>query len=35
MAKAVLWAISDTKMRKRGERLGLDTPLVHAVNDAH
>ena len=34
MAKAAYWAISDTEMRKRGERLGLDTPVVHAVNDA-
>ena len=33
MAKAAYWAISDTEMRKRGERTGLDTPVVHAVND--
>jgi hypothetical protein len=35
MAKAAYWAISDTEMRKRGEQTGLDTPVVHAVNDAH
>ena len=35
MAKAVLWAISDTEMRKCGEQTGLDTPVVHTVNDAH
>ena len=34
MAKAAYWVISDTEMRKRGERMGLDTPVVHAVNDA-
>jgi hypothetical protein len=35
MAKAVCWAISDAKARKRGERSGLDTPVVHAVNDGY
>ncbi len=32
MAKAGYWAISDTEARKRGERTGLDTRVVHAVN---
>ena len=35
MAKAVDWACPDAQARKRGERTGLDTPVVHAVNDAH
>ena len=35
MAKAACWAPPDTKVRKRGERTGLDTLVVHAVNDAH
>ncbi len=26
---------SDAETRKRGERTGLDTPVVHAVNDAY
>jgi hypothetical protein len=34
MAKAACWVFSDTEMRKRGEQTGLDTPVVHAVNDA-
>ena len=33
MAKAVSWAESDTHPRKRGEQTGLDTLVVHAVND--
>ena len=33
MAKAALWADPDAETRKRGERTGLDTPVVHAVND--
>ena len=33
MAKAACWACSDAKARKRGEQTGLDTPVVHAVND--
>ena len=32
MAKAGLWANTDTEERKRGERTGLDTLVVHAVN---
>jgi hypothetical protein len=35
MAKAAYWAISDAEERKRGERSGLDTPVVHAVNDVY
>ena len=35
MAKAGLWAITDAEERKRGERTGLDTLVVHAVNDAN
>jgi len=33
MAKAASWAISDAEARKRGEQTGLDTLVVHAVND--
>ena len=33
MAKAAIWAITDAEMRKRGEQTGLDTLVVHAVND--
>ena len=35
MAKAASWPAPDTKTRKRGERTGLDTPVVHAVNDGY
>jgi hypothetical protein len=35
VAKATLWATSDAEVRKRGERTGLDTPVVHAVNDGY
>jgi hypothetical protein len=35
MAKAASWVQSDAEARKRGERTGLDTPVVHAVNDGH
>ena len=35
MAKAAYWAITDAEMRKLGERTGLDTPVVLAVNDGH
>ncbi len=34
-AKAAYWAITDAEARKRGERTGLDTLVVHAVNDDH
>ena len=33
MAKAASWASSDAELRKRGEQTGLDTLVVHAVND--
>jgi hypothetical protein len=32
VAKAALWAGTDAEERKRGERTGLDTLVVHAVN---
>ena len=35
MAKAGLWAVTDAEERKRGERTGLDTLVVHAVNVGH
>ncbi len=35
MAKAAYWPYPDTEKRKRGERTGLDTLVVHAVNDDH
>ena len=35
MAKAGLWASPDAEARKRGEQTGLDTPVVHAVNDEY
>ncbi len=35
MAKAALWFDTDTKARKRGEQTGLDTLVVHAVNDEY
>ena len=34
MAKAASWLDTDTEVRKRGEQTGLDTLVVHAVNDA-
>ena len=33
VAKATLWSVTDAEERKRGERTGLDTLVVHAVND--
>ncbi len=33
MAKATLWSGPDAEVRKPGERTGLDTPVVLAVND--
>ena len=33
MAKAANWPITDAEARKRGEQTGLDTLVVHAVND--
>ena len=33
MAKAAHWLDTDAEVRKRGEQTGLDTLVVHAVND--
>ncbi len=33
MAKAAHWLDADAEARKRGEQTGLDTLVVHAVND--
>ena len=33
MAKALAWTVIDAEVRKRGEQTGLDTLVVHAVND--
>ena len=33
MAKATSWLVTDTEARKRGDQTGLDTLVVHAVND--
>ena len=33
MAKAASWSITDVEIRKRGEQTGLDTLVVHALND--
>ena len=35
MAKAASLAFPDAETRKRGEQTGLDTLVVHAVNDDH
>ena len=35
MAKATFWHNIDAEGRKRGERTGLDTLVVHAVNDEY
>ena len=35
MAKAVPWDTTDAHARKRGEQTGLDTLVVHAVNDEY
>ncbi len=35
MAKAASWIDPDTETRKRGEQTGLDTLVVHAVNDEY
>ncbi len=32
MAKAACWTVTDAQSRKRGEQIGLDTLVVHAVN---
>ncbi len=33
VAKAAFWYGTDAEVRKHGEQTGLDTPVVHAVND--
>ena len=35
MAKAGFWPMIDAEMRKCGDRTGLDTLVVHTVNDVH
>ena len=35
MAKAAFWPNTDAEVRKRGEQTGLDTLVVHAVNDEY
>jgi hypothetical protein len=35
VAKAASWLAPDAETRKRGERTGLETPVVHAVNDVN
>ncbi len=35
MAKAATWTDTDAETRKRGEQTGLDTLVVHAVNDGN
>ena len=35
MAKAASWDDTDAHARKRGEQTGLDTLVVHALNDVN
>ncbi len=35
MAKAIPWTCTDAHVRKRGEQTGLDTLVVHALNDVN
>ncbi len=35
MAKAAFWPNTDAEVRKHGEQTGLDTLVVHAVNDVN
>ena len=35
MAKAAPWVDTDAHARKRGEQTGLDTLVVHALNDVN
>ena len=35
MAKAAPWDETDAHVRKRGEQTGLDTLVVHALNDVN
>ncbi len=34
-AKATFWTSTDAETREHGEQTGLDTLVVHAVNDVH
>ena len=35
MAKAAIWHTTDAEARKRGDQTGLDTLVVHALNDEY
>ena len=35
MAKAAPWTKTDAQVRKRGDQTGLDTLVVHAINDGY
>ena len=35
MAKATFWTVTDAEARKYGEQTGLDTLVVHTVNDEY
>ena len=35
MAKAAFWTVTDAEARKCGEQTGLDTLVVHTVNDGY
>jgi hypothetical protein len=35
VAKATFWTVTDADARERGEQTGLDTLVVHAVNDEY
>jgi hypothetical protein len=35
MAKAPIWNTTDAEARKCGDQTGLDTLVVHTVNDAY
>ena len=35
MAKATFWSVTDADVRKRGDQTGLDTLVVHALNDVN
>jgi hypothetical protein len=35
VAKAASWTVPDAQTRKLGERTGLETPVVLAVNDVN
>ncbi len=35
IGRKTIWRITDAQSRKRGEQIGLDTLVVHAVNDEY